>query len=155
MKNLLMIAITLASFTVTAQDEQKEGPKGQMKERMEMHQSMTPEEIAQLQTKKMTLTLDLNEKQQAEVEKLLLVEATTRKTKMEAMKVKRENEEREKPSKEEHLKMVNERLDHQIEMKKKMKAILNAQQYEKFEKMQDKRQTMMRGKKADMKKHKE
>jgi hypothetical protein len=155
MKNLLMIAITFVTIATTAQDRKKEAPKGEMKERMEMRQSMTPEESAKLQTKKMTLALDLNEKQQAEVEKILLEEATTRKAKMEEMKAKKENAEGKKPSKEDHLKMANERLDHQIEMKKKMKAILNAEQYEKFEKMQGKRQGMMRGKKAEMKMHKE
>ena len=137
MKNLFMIAIALVTITATAQDKKKEDRKADIKERMEKRQNMTPEEIAELQTKKMTLHLDLNEKQQAEVQKLLVAEATTRKEKMAEFKATRESG--EKLSKEERLKMENERLDHQIEMKRKMKSILNADQYAKFEEMQAKR----------------
>ncbi len=154
MKNLLMIAIAFLTINATAQERKKEGQKGEMKERMEMRNKMTPEETANLKTKKMTLHLDLTEKQQSEVEKLLLDQAKTRTAKMEEFKSRREMADGEKPSKEERLKMANARLDHQIEMKKKMKAILNAEQYEKFEKMQEKRQGM-KGHKARMQKQKE
>lgn len=138
MKNLLMIAVAFMTLTATAQEGKKEAHRGDMKERMEARQSMTPEEMAKLQTKKMTLHLDLTAAQQVEIEKVLLTEATERKAKMEDFKAKKEAG-AEKPSKEERLKMQNERLDHQIAMKKKMKAILNADQYAKFDEMQAKR----------------
>ncbi|MEZ4793113.1 MAG: hypothetical protein R2783_06530 [Gelidibacter sp.] len=153
MKNLLMIAVALVTISATAQERKKEAHKGEMKDRMEMREDMTPEELAKLQTKKMTLHLDLSEKQQTEVEKLLLEEAKTRKAKMESLKAKKEAG-AEKPSKEERLKMANDRLDHQIEMKKKMKAILTPEQYDKFDKIQSKRGAM-RGKKDEMKKHRD
>lgn len=139
MKNLLMIAIALITVSATAQEQKREARKGEMKQRMEMRQDMTPQEMAELQTKKMTLHLDLNDKQQAEVQKLLLDEATARKAKMAEYKAKKESASDEKLSKEDRLKMQNERLDHQIAMKRKMKAILSAEQYEKFEAMQAKR----------------
>ena len=142
MKNLFMIAMALITINATAQDRKKDAQQGHMKQRMEMRTKMTPEETAQLQTKKMTLHLDLNDQQQAEVRKLLLAEAKSRKTKMEALKVRKEEADAEKPSKEDRFKMQNEYLDHQIEMKKKMKSILNADQYDKFEKMQGKRRAM-------------
>ncbi len=146
MKNLLMIALAVFTLQATAQENKKEARKGEMKERMEARQDMSPEDMAKLQTKKMTLHLDLTEKQQVEVEKILLAEAKDRKAKMEEFKEKKEKAEGEKPSKEDRLKMMNEKLDHQIEMKKKMKAILNAEQYEKYDKMQSSRQ----GKKKEM-----
>ena len=48
--------------------------------------------------------------------------------------------------KEERLKMKNDRLDAQIANKKKMKSILNAEQYAKWEKKQGKRNHMKRTK---------
>ncbi|MGJ8590920.1 MAG: hypothetical protein ACSHXF_00130 [Aquaticitalea sp.] len=138
MKNLLMIAIAFLTISASAQDRKKDDNKGDS--RMEMYKDLTPEETAKLQTKKLTLELDLTDKQQVEVQKVLLAEAQTRKAKMEEFKAKKEKSDAEKPTKEDRLKMANERLDHQIEQKKKMKAILNAEQFAKFEKMQDKRQ---------------
>jgi len=154
MKNLLMIAIALVTINATAQERKKDAPQGEMKERMEMRQAMTPEETAQLQTKKMTLHLDLTEKQQVDVKTILLAEAKTRNSKMEEYKAKKEKADGVKPSKEERLKMQNARLDHQIEMKKKMKSILNAEQFEKFEKTQGKRQAK-KGRNAKMKMHRD
>jgi hypothetical protein len=154
MKNLLMIAIALFTINATAQERKNEDQKGEMKERMEMRKAMTPEETAKLQTKKMTLHLDLTEKQQVEVEKLFLAEATERKAHMAELKEKREKSEGDKSSKEERLNMAHKGLDHQIEMKKKMKAILNADQFEKFEKMQGKRRSMDSNN-SKMRKHKD
>ncbi len=141
MKNLLMIALAIITLNVSAQESENDGQKGDKKQRMEMYQDMTPQEMASIQTKKMTLHLDLTTSQQAEVQKVLLEEATVRKAKMAERKANMEKADGAKMSKEEHLKTVNSRLDHQIEMKKKMKAILNAEQYEKFETMQSKKRT--------------
>ena len=134
MKKLVVIVLALVTFQVSAQ-----GPR-QGKDR---RADFTPEELAQLQTKKMTLALDLTEAQQREVNAINLENAKARKAKMERFKNRKENA--EKPSKEEILKMKNEQLDAQIATKKKMKAILNAEQYEKFEKLQS-RKHKMRGK---------
>jgi hypothetical protein len=43
----------------------------------------------------------------------------------------------DKPSKEERLKLINERLDRQISNKKEMKRILSKEQFEKFERNQN------------------
>ena len=53
---------------------------------------------------------------------------------MEAHKAKKEKSSEEKPSKKERLKRMNEKLEHQIATKKKMKGVLNADQYEKWSK---------------------
>ncbi|MEZ4855770.1 MAG: hypothetical protein R2812_04740 [Gelidibacter sp.] len=136
MKKLWIIVLALVAIQVTAQNKKTELHKA----KMERVNDMTPEEMVQLQTKRMTLQLDLTETQQAEVEKLLLDDAKVRKEKMASFKAKNETGEMKKPSKEDRLKMINERLDRQIEMKKKMKAILNDEQYKKWDAMQEKKQ---------------
>jgi hypothetical protein len=132
MKKLVLIAIALMTVQAFAQQKRGEGNK----ERMHKMQNLSPEEAATMQTKRLTLHLDLNKKQQAEVQKLLLANAEARKAKMEEMKAKREKGELQKPTKEERLKMANARLDHQIAMKSKMKEILSEEQFAKWEKMQ-------------------
>ncbi|WP_452228006.1 MULTISPECIES: hypothetical protein [unclassified Lacinutrix] len=128
MKKLLVIALALITIQVSAQE--KRGEKGKKA-------NLAPEEMAQLQTKKMTLDLDLTEAQQKEVGVINLENAKARKAQMQARKSKKDSE--EKPSKEERLKMKNDRLDAQIATKKKMKSILNADQYTKWESTQGKR----------------
>ena len=130
MKKLLVIALALITIQVSAQ-EKREG-KGRKAD-------LTPQEMAQLQTKKMTLDLNLTEAQQREVSVINLENAKARKIKMEARKSRKDAE---KPSKEEMLKMKNDRLDIQIANKQKMKSILNAEQYAKWEKKQGKRKHM-------------
>ncbi|GGK09918.1 hypothetical protein GCM10007962_00130 [Yeosuana aromativorans] len=137
MKKAIFIAIALVAIQVSAQ-ERNERPNRERGPRMEKMQDLTPEEMATLQTKKMTLHLDLNESQQRAVQKLNLQNATERKARMEAHKAKMESGTMEKPSKEERLKMMNEMLDHKIVMKAKMKEILNADQYAKWEQSQEK-----------------
>ncbi|TXE06064.1 hypothetical protein FUA26_13865 [Seonamhaeicola algicola] len=148
MKKILVIAIALVSVQAFAQPNQDRKQKNAMHR---MH-DLTPEEAATLQTKKMTLHLDLNEKQQAQVKDILLKNAEARKAKMDAFKAKKENGEFEKPTKEDRLKMMNDRLDHQIAMKASMKKILNETQFTKWEKVQAK--MAHRGKKAKKGMHK-
>lgn len=145
MKKLILIAVAFLALQATAQEHKKEHHSN--KERGQKMMNLSADEIATLQTKKMTLHLDLNESQQAKIHKMNLEDAKTRKAYMEkrkanmkARKAKKESgESAEKPSKEERLKMVNKRLDHQIEAKQKMKEILNEEQYVKWEKSQAKR----------------
>ena len=135
MKKLLIIAIALVTLQVTAQDKKE---NHRMKKFAAM-QDMSAKDIAQLQTKRMTLDLDLTQAQQEKIGAMNLEKAKVRKEKMEAHKKTMENSTAEKPSKEARLKMMNERLDSQIAHKKEMKNILNAEQYEKWEQMQKKR----------------
>ncbi len=134
MKQLIVIAVALLSIQTFAQQD-----KGQNK-RHGMHKmhDFTPEQIATLKTKKMTLHLDLNESQQAEVKQILLENVKTRKAKMAARKAKKESGELQKPTSEERYAMANAILDHQIAMKEKMKNILNKEQFAKWEKLQAK-----------------
>ncbi|MCK8480798.1 Spy/CpxP family protein refolding chaperone [Flavihalobacter algicola] len=106
--------------------------------------NMSAEDQATIATKKLTLALDLTEKQQSQVKELMLEQAIHRKEKMAErakMKSDTENDTKLKVEKtdEQKIKAVNERLDRQIETKQKMKAILTSEQYEKWEKTQGRR----------------
>ncbi len=159
MKKLVLIAIAFIAIQATSQNANQR-PNKERGNRMERFSDMTPEEMATLQTKKMTLHLDLNESQQRAIQKLNLQNATERKARMEARKAKRGNGNMQKPSKEERLKMMNKVLDHKIAMKAKMKDILNADQYTKWEKYQErmqgrhKKMAMQNGMKGKQKKNK-
>ena len=153
MKRLVIIVLALFALQVTAQERKR---VHQNKERGQKMMTLSAEEMATLQTKKMTLHLDLNESQQAKIQKINLENATKRKAMMEARKAKKETGNTEKPSKEERLAMVNAKLDHQIATKAKMKEILNDEQYAKWEKAQARRTHKNKGRKKGQgkKKHK-
>ena len=134
MKNIIYALAILCTLNVVAQ----EGPdRKDRKERKGMNKELlkdlTPEQHATLQTKKLTLALDLSNRQQTQVLNLQTKVATERKAKMEAHKAKKEKG--EKPTKEERYQMMNERLDAKIAYKRKMKEILSDEQYEQWEKM--------------------
>ncbi len=116
------------------------------------NRDLNPEQIATLTTKKMTLDLDLNESQQSKIYELQLENAKTRMTKMEAhKKAKENNESMTKLSSEERFAKKTEMLDHQIAQKKKMKAILNTDQFEKWEKMNHNRKNRFHKKRGERK----
>ncbi|TYB75775.1 hypothetical protein [Bizionia myxarmorum] len=136
MKKLLIIAIVLCSMQLSAQDRKQMHKKGNGNEKM---QTYTPEERAQLQTKKLTLALDLNEAQQQQVLALQLENAEERNLRMEKRKSAKTAQEARSFSSDEKLQMKNARLDKQIAQKSKMKTILNDEQYSKWENFQEKR----------------
>lgn len=124
MKHVIAVVLISLSFLANAQEK---------KERADKLQEYTPEEMAQIQTKQMTLDLDLTDAQQKQILKINLQNAQDRKALYESKKSNSNSLERTKPSKDERLNMKNEQLDRQIEMKKKMKDILDDNQYEKWE----------------------
>lgn len=89
----------------------------------------SPEQIASIKSKKMTLALDLNTQQQSQVESILLKEAKERAAN------KLTKEERAELTKEQKVAKMEKMLEKRIETKRQMKSILNADQYAKFEKM--------------------
>lgn len=134
MKKLVLIALALITLQATAQ-ERKDRQKMDKKERAERMSKYTPEEIAEIQTKQMTLQLDLSEAQQKQIMAINVENAKSRKAMMEKRKEAMDNGERKEPTKEERLQMKNAMLDRQIAIKKQMKDILNKEQYEKWEAM--------------------
>ena len=142
MKKVIAVFVLFVGFNSLAQ-------KREMKD-------INPEQFATLATKKMTLELDLNESQQAKIYQLQLENATSRKAKMvERSKANEDGANMKKLNSEERFVKQSEMLDHQIAQKKKIKAILNAEQYDKWEKMHHNRKDMRHKKRASReRKHK-
>jgi len=101
----------------------------------EHRENFTPEQRTELKVKKLTLALDLSDKQQKELQKLLL-NAETQKVQFMA-KHKADREAGKKLTDDEKFSLKTIRLDNQIAMKREMKKILTAEQYASFEKMKD------------------
>lgn len=123
MKNVILIAILLLTAFSYGQRPEK---------RMEVRESMTPQQEASIKSKKMALELDLTEKQQDEVYKLLVDQATNRPAKL-------SKEERQKMTQEARVALTENRLQEQIEFKRDLKEVLSMEQYEQFEEMMSKR----------------
>tara|TARA_R110002012_G_scaffold322109_1_gene556004 strand:- start:27118 stop:27546 length:429 start_codon:yes stop_codon:yes gene_type:complete len=132
MKTLVLILTALVSLNGFAQ--KRGGEK------------LSPEQMASLSTKKMTLALDLNESQQAKVYALSLENASKRQAKQSELKALRASADRKRPSRDEQFAMRSEMLDHQIAQKAKMEAILNKDQFTKWEKMQQQQKRKMANK---------
>lgn len=151
MKKIILIVLALVTIQVSAQERKQEFRKGERKERIKKFKDFSPEEVAELQTKRMTLDLDLTSSQQKQIQKLNLENAIDRKAKMEERQAQMKDGNKEKPSKEDRLKMMNERLDKQIEMKQKMAKILNSDQMEKWEKMKNRKKVQKYRKQKEIK----
>lgn len=127
MKKIASILILVFAFTLTTQ-AQKKGKRNNDK-----GSRLTVEQFSNLAVKKMTLALDLSDKQQGEVKTLISAQAAAKKAAMQSRKENREAN--KKPSADEIYEMKSKQLDNQIAFKNKMKNILNKDQFEKFEKM--------------------
>ncbi|MFS4483875.1 hypothetical protein ACKGJY_12720 [Hyunsoonleella sp. 2307UL5-6] len=138
MKKLIMIAIAICTIQITTAQEPNNKRNAMA--------NLTPEEVATLKTKKMVLHLDLNDAQQDDIYKINLEQAKMRKTHMAERKARKQSGAAGKPSKEERLAIANKRLDHQIEVKAKMKKILSDEQYAKWEASMAKREGKMKHK---------
>ncbi|HLO74803.1 MAG TPA: hypothetical protein VK164_12775 [Flavobacterium sp.] len=136
----LILAIALVISSLSFAQEGRERERGE---------KLTPEQQSELQVKKMTLDLDLNEKQQKEIKAILLEQAQKREAKIAEFKGNKEKG--EKPSADEKFEMKSKMLDEQIEMKAKMKKILTPEQYKEWEENHEKRSEMRSEKMEKMK----
>ena len=150
MKKLVFIAIAFISLQAIAQGERR-GAKHKNNKDHKMI-TLSAEEIATLQTKKMTLHLDLSESQQEKIQKINLENAQQRKEMMANFKLKKENGELEKPTNKARYDMQLKKLDQQIAMKDKMKAILNKEQFLKWKESIKSRNFKTKQKRAILKK---
>ncbi len=122
MKNTLIITLMLLTISLQAQPHKK-GKK---------YPKFTPEQVAELQTKKMTLQLDLTKNQQDKVFSLHKEIAIKRQEKRAIRKTL--GEKREKPSDEVLFERRSMRLDVMIAHQNKMKTILEEKQFEAWKK---------------------
>ncbi len=117
MKNLVMSALVLLSSLAIAQPDDRD------------RKMPSPE----IQAKKMTLALDLSDKQQKEVLQLL----SDQRVSMDKQKLSKE--ERQKLTAEQKEARATKMLDQKIAMKREFKKILSEDQYGRWEKMMAKR----------------
>ena len=126
MKNTLMIIIAFITFTLSGQNDIEKDKQF----RQENRNNFTPEQKAELHSKKLTLELDLTDSQQKEIKKLLL----------DHKKQKSSNSEKRKDiSVKNKYEGKKTALDRRIIMKREFKKILTSKQYEKWESDQQKR----------------
>ncbi len=125
MKKLILALVLVVSTSTFAQERGRKGEK------------LTPEQQTELQVKKMTLDLDLSEKQQKELKVILFEQAQKREEKMAEHKAKKSSE--VKPTATEKYEMKCKILDEQIEMKAKIKKILTQEQFKNWEENHKKR----------------
>lgn len=143
MKKFILSALLISGMMVSAQQQDKparvssENKKGRV-------EPLKPEQRVELRLKKMTLDLDLTEKQQIELKKLLLADSQKNEAKWAELREKKEKN--GKLTNDERFALQNEMLDNKIEMKEALKAILSAEQMTKWEESQPKNRRM-RGKK--------
>lgn len=142
MKRLAVLLVLLASIGATAQ--KNDGPRMRRGAKMDL----TAEQMATLQTKHMTLALDLSQAQQDKLYTLNLEQAEFRKERREEMQALKESGERPKLSADEKFEKENARLERQIAFQGKMKDILNEEQFETWKKMRmQSKKRAMHGKK--------
>jgi hypothetical protein len=113
MKKLASILVFVFVFTLTTQAQKK---------RKDQRPQLSIEQQTTLAVKKMTLALDLSEKQQDQIMPLIKAQAIARKEAMGKRKAMKESN--SKPSSDEIFAMKNNMLDNKIAMKTKMKEIL-------------------------------
>lgn len=136
---IVAILIMVSIFAI-AQHRPTEKIEGYNKTMMFEMLTLKPEEMAALQTKRLTFYLDLNENQQKSVKEIYLDVSKKRIAKLKEIK-----ELNQKPSEEFRFKLVNERLDMMIEVKSKLKNILSPEQLNAWVQMQVER-NMFKGK---------
>ena len=143
MKKVITLLVLAFAFIFSTQGQNKKAKRAS---------KLTIEQQTTLAVKKMTLALDLSEKQQNDIKPILMAKITERK--MAIKKRKAAKKAKERPSADEIYEMKMKQLDGLILIKSKMKNILDEKQYERFEEMQ-KRRMKMALKKKKMRKGKE
>lgn len=132
MKKVFLILTLVLSLLTSAQEK-----KGAV-------EKMSPEQQSILLVKKMTLSLDLSQKQQEEIKALLLERTQKKAAHQLAQKEKKEKKEKgKKPTATEKFEKQSQLLDAQIEFKAKMKKILSEEQFKKWDAKQHNRKGKM------------
>lgn len=134
--NLFLIVIAIFTLqTATAQRPEWVKKGDEKQKNIDFAQDFTAEQMATLQTKKMTLLLDLSENQIEKVIEINLKAAKHRKSKMAEMQNKKKQG---KPSSEARYKMMISRLDNRIKYKNELAKVLSKEQLEKWQTMTNK-----------------
>ncbi len=127
--SILFIGMTFVSFA-----QNRNGKMGRMT-------NFTPEQNAILQTKKMTLALDLNSSQQKQILEINKKRSIERNQKMESCRAMMSNN--KMPTSDERFAMRNKMLDYQLVYQTQIKSILKSNQYTQWKTMQKNQMTRM------------
>lgn len=136
MNKLFIVALLVVGLTNLAQERKARPEKARMEQ-------MTSEQRNQLHLKKMALDLDLSVSQKREMSKIIAEQSATRDARMAERKANRNSVKKQLIANERFAKK-NQMLDEQIVMKERMKKILSADQYKKWEDMKGKRHQVMK-----------
>ena len=136
MKKLFIVALLVVGMTSFAQERKARPERAQMEQ-------LTLEQRNQLHLKKMTLELDLNTSQQREMSKIIAEQSAKREARMAERKATKDSTKKQLTANERFAKK-NQMLDEQIVMKERMKKILSADQYKKWDNMKGKRHQGMK-----------
>jgi len=120
MKNILVIAALFIAGVVAAQTGNNEGK--------DQRPNRSPEQVATLKSKKLTLALDLTDQQQKAVYELALQEAAS-------VKERPTREAAKNMSADQKMELQSQRLDKRIAAKREMSNILTPEQYAKWKVM--------------------
>jgi Spy/CpxP family protein refolding chaperone len=131
MKKMFLAIVMLVGMTTWAQEKEGRSPE---------REKLSPEQRVDLQVKRMTKDLNLNEKQISDVRALITKESEKREAKKAEMKEKREM--KVKGRKEAKAYIEKERAAADAEMKK----ILTPEQYAKWDKIREERKANMKEK---------
>ncbi|ALM21654.1 hypothetical protein AAT17_10615 [Nonlabens sp. MIC269] len=124
MKNIILIAtFFVTAITVAQRPLPKKG------------NDFTPQQRAELKVKKMAVALDLSDKQINSIQPLIANQE------LERQSLRENREEMKNLSNDEKFNRLNTRLDKKLDFKRKMKSILTADQYEKWQKMHKRKRT--------------
>lgn len=127
MKKLVLIALLVVGMTSFAQVEKEKLGKAGM-------EKLTPEQRQEKHLKRLTAELNLNTNQQAQVGKILAENGEKR----EAMKANQE-----KPTEEQKSEFKKQRDEEKAVVNEKMKKILSAEQFEKWNALKEKGKVKM------------
>jgi hypothetical protein len=133
MKKIVLFALLFVGMTTLAQEKTTAS-----------NEQFTTEQKNQLRLKRMILELNLNTVQQKEMA-IIIAEQTT---KHELIKKERQANKAsgKKMTAEERFVKVNKMLDEKIALKTRVRAILTPEQFEKWDKMQERNRAFMKGK---------
>lgn len=142
MKKGILIAMVAFTLQAVAQRPQNHNRPEMMQNSMSFINDLSVNQIADLETKRMTYFLDLSKSQKIKVYKINLDIAKTRKANRKAFHDRRGTG---KPSPQELYDIMTKKLDKQIEIKEQFKKILSEKQFEKWSKMPRNHFDMERG----------
>jgi hypothetical protein len=127
MKKILTLSLLLLTFGATAQQ------RGHHRQSQKALEELSPEQRATLQSKKMVLALDLDSRQQQQVESLLKKRFETRE-KMRATHRKKAPDSSKRLTAEQRYTRMNSHLDREIAFQQEMKNILSETQFDQWKK---------------------